>query len=381
MKEKKKALIVVPFAFHRESGSSLSTYYRVLALSELLESIDVLTTPHGSDVSLHNVSINRVPKIRLFRTYQPGEYMKRLVYEFFLLIGTIKLLNRKAYNLVIIHGSSIYWAFWLQKFFKVPFVATVHGNIQVELEKWGISSKKLIKNIAARFENKIIGSFSRIIAEHEPVKSILINGGVKPQKITLIKICVKSSNKIEVLKNDDVFIILYTGTFVKIQNIDLLYKTAVLLKKENVLFLIIGGIENEIQIEQNNLSKYGIEDKVKLIHRMDQLKLLEYYRISDIVVSPREFGHDTPMKVFDYLNYGKCILATDRPIHTGILNNHIAFLVEPNPESFAAKIIELKNNNKIIYQKELAAKKYFEENFQIEFMVDDYLNLLNCFDY
>jgi len=374
---KKKALVVIPFAFHRESGSSLSTYYRVLALSELLESVDVITTPHGSDISLHNVTITRLPNKKFFNSYQPGEYRKRLVYEFFLLIGTLKRLLRENYTLVIIHGSSIYWAFWMQKLFKVPFIVTVHGNIQAELEKWGISSKKTWQSIASKIENKIIDSFPVIIAEHESVKDILIKGGVDPKKISLIRICVKSVDKIKSLTDKENFKILYTGTFVKIQNIELLYRTAALLREENIVFIIVGGIEDELQIEQRRVKAYNVEDKIKIMPRMDQKDLLDYYRISDIVVSPREFGHDTPMKIFDYLNYGKCILATDRPIHTGILNNEVACLVEPTPEAFAVKINEFKNNPDVISQKEIAAKLYFEQNFEFKFMIAEYSKILN----
>ncbi len=376
MTHKKKALVVIPFAFHRESGSSLSTYYRVLALSELLERVDIITTPHGSDISLPNVTIIRLPKIKFFKSYQPGEYKKRLIYEFFLFIGTFKLLLRNNYNLVIVHGSSIYWAFWLQKLFKVTFIATVHGNIQVELEKWGISSKKFLKKIAAKIENKIIGNFPNIIAEHESVKTILIKGGVDPEKISLIKICVKSVNKIELSKNDNLLTILYTGTFVKIQNIDLLYRTAILLRNENIVFIIVGGIEDELPLELKKVKSFSLEDKIKILPRMNQKDLMNYYWLSDIVVSPREFGHDTPMKIFDYLNFGKCILATDRPIHTGILNSEVACLVEPTPEAFAFKILELKTNPILIREKELAAKQFFEDNFNLDVMINNYRKFL-----
>ena len=48
-------LVVVPFAFHRESGSSLSTYYRVLALAQVVDSVTVITTPHGKDINENKI--------------------------------------------------------------------------------------------------------------------------------------------------------------------------------------------------------------------------------------------------------------------------------------------------------------------------------------
>jgi glycosyltransferase involved in cell wall biosynthesis len=371
-----RILVVVPFAFHRESGSSLSSYYRVMALTEIIDYVDVVTTPHGKDIELDNLSIIRSPSRKLFQTYQPGAYKKRLVYEFFLLIKTIVLLFRNDYRAVIIHGSSIYWAFWLQIFYKTPFVAMVHGNIQVELEKWGISSKVFLKKIASKIENRIINTFSNIIAEHDTVKTILQKAGIREDKISLVKICVKSANSINLVSDNNIFTILYAGTFVKIQNLDLLYQTAQLIARRNIKFIVVGGIEEEIIEEYKIIDNYNVREYVQLVPRTDQKNLMEYYQMANIVVSPRKFGHDTPMKIFDYMNYGKCVLAVDRPIHTGILNHDIAFLTEPTAEAFAEKILHLTQNPQLICEKEEKAKQFFEDNFEFNRMVDDYKHLV-----
>ena len=113
-----RILVVVPFAFHRESGSSLSTFYRVSALADLCSRIDVITTPHGRSVDIVNVSIRRFPSIKLFRNYEPGQYFKKLMYEPFLFFGTLYWLIIRRFDVVIVHGSSIYWAFLIHKLFK-----------------------------------------------------------------------------------------------------------------------------------------------------------------------------------------------------------------------------------------------------------------------
>lgn len=371
-----RILVVIPFAFHRESGSSLSSYYRVLALSEIVSKVDVITTPHGKDLYKDNVKIARTPSHRLFKTYQPGAYIKRLVYEVFLLLKSIEFLFKNNYDLVFIHGSSIYWAFVLQAFYNVPFIAMVHGNIQTELEKWGISKNSFLKKHLGKLECYVINTFAYIIAEHEAVKSILINGGVNEVKITVIKICVKSVPQIKKKSTSKYFTLLYTGTFVKIQNIDLLYQTARLLKGKNIRFQIIGGIEKELKEERKKIQDYDIADMVDLFPRVDQKDLNGYMEQADIVVSPRIFGDDTPMKIFDYLNYGKCILASNRPIHTGILNCEVACLFEPDPESLAHEVLSLVINPSRIADYEKNAKKYFEDNFKLEKMIGEYKGIL-----
>ncbi|MBP7507411.1 MAG: glycosyltransferase family 4 protein [Prolixibacteraceae bacterium] len=372
-----RILVVVPFAFHRESGSSLSTFYRVSALADLCSRIDVITTPHGRSVDIVNVSIRRFPSIKLFRNYEPGQYFKKLMYEPFLFFGTLYWLIIRRFDVVIVHGSSIYWAFLIHKLFKARFIATVHGNIETELDKWGISKSRMIKRISAKIENKILDSFSFIIAEHDEVKNILVRGNVEPNKIKVIRICVKNVDRFVKMNYDDWFIVLYTGTFVKVQNLDLLYRTASLLKNEKIRFILIGGTSHEIETEKIKVERYGVSEIVTLLPRMQQKYLESYYRNADIVVSPRVFGHDTPMKIFDYLNYGKCIVATNKPIHSGILNNNVSHLVEPKPECFAEKIRELFFNYDLILRTSIKAKDFFVENFDFKIMVKAYKEVLH----
>ena len=120
-----RILVVVPFAFHRESGSSLSTFYRVSALADLCSRIDVITTPHGRSVDIVNVSIRRFPSIKLFRNYEPGQYFKKLMYEPFLFFGTLYWLIIRRFDVVIVHRCTSYWAFLSHNLYKAKFIATV----------------------------------------------------------------------------------------------------------------------------------------------------------------------------------------------------------------------------------------------------------------
>ena len=97
---------------------------------------------------------------------------------------------------------------------------------------------------------------------------------------------------------------------------------------------------------------------------------------SDILISPRVFGHDTPLKIFDYLSQGKCILATDRPNHNTVLNKDIAVLIEPTPESFIAAIRELQANKERIKEFEQKSLKFFNQNYSFEKMKENYSNLI-----
>jgi glycosyltransferase involved in cell wall biosynthesis len=57
-----------------------------------------------------------------------------------------------------------------------------------------------------------------------------------------------------------------------------------------------------------------------------------------VLVSPRCRGVNTPFKVYTYLASGRPLVATRIPTHTQLLDDTLAFLVEPSAEGLAAGI-------------------------------------------
>ncbi len=371
-----KILVLLPYAFFRSSGSSQSSYYRVLALLELGYKLDIVTYPHGDDISQKNLRIIRCPSFRIFRDYLPGQYWKKICYDFFC---TICLLSRSVinkYDFIIPSSSMVYITGLLSSLFRSRLIANMHGNLDIEFIKWDISKRKFSTNLASRVELYSLKRFDHIICEHKSVFEKLKTGKILDSKLSLIGLAVKGEEQLrKIVRPDTKFTILYTGTFVNVQNLDLLFEAAKLLQDQNVIFQCIGGTVFEIKRYNKRLIADKINDIVFLYERKDKEKLKVFYRDSDIVISPRTIGFDTPMKIIDYLNFGKCILATDLPIHTEVLNTDNAILVNPTAEAIAEKIIFLKNNYQIIQEYEDKAKHYFEANFDFQYMVKSYANL------
>ncbi|MFI4946148.1 MAG: glycosyltransferase [Burkholderiales bacterium] len=51
---------------------------------------------------------------------------------------------------------------------------------------------------------------------------------------------------------------------------------------------------------------------------------------------PRVKGENTPFKIYSYLASGRPIVATRTPTHTQLLDDSLAFLVDPTSEALAA---------------------------------------------
>jgi glycosyltransferase involved in cell wall biosynthesis len=85
--------------------------------------------------------------------------------------------------------------------------------------------------------------------------------------------------------------------------------------------------------------------------------------MSDVLVSPRSEGDNTPLKLYTYMSSGSPIVATRRRTHTQVLDDSMAFLAELDPFSFARAISVALFNSTIAKNKASKAKAIVEEKY------------------
>jgi len=236
-----KVLILLPFSFYRPSGSPLNSYYRVKAILDLGYLVDIATYPHGENLDLANLKIYRFPKKRIFKSLQAGEFFKKIIYDLCLYINYIRLIITNKYDIIIVHGTIVFLAITIKPFIKIPLLATIHGNIEEELSKWNISDNQILYSLFAKIEKWSLRHYSLIVTVTDSLKKNLIKKGLPASKTFSIpnsafSVQVKSDNR-----NKKVFEVFYTGTFVKVQNLNLIYETAKILNPNEYLFTLIGG--------------------------------------------------------------------------------------------------------------------------------------------
>jgi glycosyltransferase involved in cell wall biosynthesis len=77
-------------------------------------------------------------------------------------------------------------------------------------------------------------------------------------------------------------------------------------------------------------------------------------------------GNNTPMKVFSYLESGVPLLATKLSMHTQVLDNDIALLVEATPLDMARGMCSLLEDQDLRHQVSDAAKDRIQEKYAPE---------------
>jgi glycosyltransferase involved in cell wall biosynthesis len=127
-------------------------------------------------------------------------------------------------------------------------------------------------------------------------------------------------------------IVFYSGNFEPYQGVELLVDAAA--RVPEAQFVLMGGETPEIDA----LRARAGGGRCVFVGTRPPQALPAFLALADVVASPRLRGANTPFKVYTYLASGKPLVATRLPTHTQLLDDSLAFLVEPSPDGLAAGI-------------------------------------------
>jgi len=132
-------------------------------------------------------------------------------------------------------------------------------------------------------------------------------------------------------------IVLYAGNFEPYQGVSLLIE-AFGRMKERATLLIIGGSKADHDPVRKRAAELGFADRFVLVEKVTPTRVPIYIRMSDVLVSPRVSGTNTPLKIYAYLKSGRPVVATNLWTNTQVLTEKIAVLAPPEPEKFGAAL-------------------------------------------
>jgi glycosyltransferase involved in cell wall biosynthesis len=87
-------------------------------------------------------------------------------------------------------------------------------------------------------------------------------------------------------------------------------------------------------------AEHGLEGHCLVTGRVPQHVARQFAQRATTLVSPRDRGSNTPLKVYEQLASGIPLVATRIPSHTQVLNERVCFLVEPTVEGLAQGILD-----------------------------------------
>jgi glycosyltransferase involved in cell wall biosynthesis len=345
-----RILMVSPHPVYSPRGTPISVFNRALALCALGHHVDLVTYPVGQD--------REVPNLRYVRASVPGVHsvpvgpsFRKLLLNAAVTIRSLKesVRGRGRYDVVHTHEEAGLFGPILARLLRVPHVYDMGNDWTDVLTNYGLEPQHPITRVAGALENRVIRQSDAIIAHFPLVADRVALASTTPVH-TIFNISLEADPDPAIATAirqtwapDGSKVILYSGTLEPYQGVPLLLASMVDVAETHpeAVLVVMGGRDDQVKELQQQVDSLALEKNVRLIGTVPSPLVPACLTAADVLVSPRERGRNTPLKIFSYLRSGRPIVATDIASHTQVLDEWSSVLVPPSSQGLALGIRSL----------------------------------------
>jgi glycosyltransferase involved in cell wall biosynthesis len=338
--------MIAPEPFFEPRGTPFSEYHRIKALTELGHSVDLVTYPFGSDVSLPNLRIIRAGRPPFTRAVGVGPSATKLVLDAFLAVTAWRQSRRESYDLVHSHEEAGLLGVWLAKRLGIPHLYDMHSSLPQQLTNFRYAKSRLLRRAFEAMEDRTVLGSDIIVTICRDLQDHVTAMGAGDRAVLIENVMGGDVDEAPRMTGAEIRqrwgipagapLVLYTGTFEPYQGLELLLSAAAIVAKTHpqLRVLVVGGRPE--QVERTKTETAGAP--AVFAGYQPPREMPAFLDAADILASPRISGTNTPLKIYSYLRAGKPVVATDLLTHTQVLDADVAMLVRPEPQEFAAAI-------------------------------------------
>jgi len=355
-----KVLVLAPHPFFSPRGTPFSVYYRTLVTAEQGAEIDLLTYGVGQDVDIPGVRIVRIPRLRWLEPVPVGPSWQKMLLDVPMVLWTVGLLLRHRYQVVHAHEESVFWCRFLKPLFRFKLIYDMHSSLPQQLENFKFTTSKLLIGTFKWLEDSSLRAATAVITICPDLRDYVHKTGFDPQRHLLIENSIFDDVRLKaggaasspVPPHEPVRLapgqkmILYAGTFEAYQGIEILVQAfaKAVERVPEARLLLVGGSDEQVAQARRLADSFGLGERCVLTGRVSKTAALAYTQAADVLVSPRIYGTNTPLKIYEQLASGRPLVATRIWSHTQVLDDSVCFLADPDPDSFAAGLVAALTN-------------------------------------
>ncbi len=367
----RKVLVVAPEPFYEDRGTPIAVRNVLQALSELHYRVDLLTYPVGQPISIPGVRVLRLPNLFGLRNVPVGLSLRKLLLDATLVPALWLRLRRERYCCVHAVEEAAFPAVVFAHRRGLPVIYDMQSSLPEQMVKFRIFRGRRIQRLLRRCEawllrraDAVVSSAGLLnrIAEAAPGK--LAQEWHFPAMEATPRRGAGTALRGELGIPGNAPVVVYAGTFEPYQGLAMLL-AAIPRVRESVpeaVFVLVGGDPGAVAQMREDAKHLQLNGSLLLTGRKPRDEMPAYMAMADLLVSPRVYGDNLPLKVFDYLAAGRPIVATDLPSHRALLDDSRAILVEPSAGGIAGGIISLLRDPPRAARLALAARAYAGSN-------------------
>lgn len=376
-----KILLISPQPFFQWRGSPIRVAFNVQALTELGYEIDLLTLPIGEDKKIEGVRVIRVANPFRLLDIPIGPSLAKVFFDLLLLLKGIALCLKNRYD--VVHGieEAGFIGAILAKLIGARVIFEKHSDPysykKGMLKNMVLRAYAAVEKLSVKMADAVICTGPGLVRQVEKMGT-----GTRTFHVFDIPSSLVECNEGKVAevgrqlrtKEDDV-LVTFVGSFALYQGVELMFAAIpdVLDHCPQARFVVIGGSEAEIRTQKTHFADLGLSSRVNFLGKIAPDLLPNYLRASDILLSPRASGVNSPLKILDYMKAGRAIVATDIPSNRLVLSSNNALLMHSSPVDFARGISILVQDR----QKREAMGVVNHEAYTSKYNFDHYRELLS----
>lgn len=341
-----RILKIVPQAFYAPRGTPLSAYHRARELLAQGHQVDILTYGIGEPPPGLNARLFRARGPHFGRSVRAGPSGRKIWLDVLLFTSLIGRLCRERYDALYAHEEAALLARIAGALFRIPYVYDMHSSLPLQITDWKFSQSRSVVALFRWVERVCVRGACAVVAISPAVARAARTAWPAAR-------CIELTNYFELdgaadTSDGDAIrirhqiaahekLIVYTGSFVALQALDLLLEAfpRVLAAVPTARLLLVGGAEPELSELRALAQRLGVADQVLFEPLRPQEEIPAYLAAADVLVSPRVQGINPPGKLLSYLASGRPVVATDTLVHNQFLTRECALLTRPDAVGLA----------------------------------------------
>jgi len=338
-----RILFLAPQPFFEVRGTPLAVLHLTRALAGLGHEIDLLTFPQGEPAPTDGVRHIRSLRLPVGRV-KAGPSLAKLLLDVPFVAEAVLRLAFGRYDVVHAVEEAAHLIAPFARLLRVPLVMDVDSSIPDQLRYSGFATRGPLLWLAEALEAHALRHAKAAVtvctsltdAVRRRAPGIAVFQVEDPPLVD--RRHPPAPERVLALRRELALgsgpVVLYSGNFEPYQGVELLLEATP--QVPGAQFLFMGGRLPEIERLRGLASEIGTGSRVFFSGTRPPAELPEFLGLADVLCSPRVKGENTPFKIYSYLASGKPIVATRIPTHTQLLDDSLAFLVEPSAEGVAS---------------------------------------------
>jgi glycosyltransferase involved in cell wall biosynthesis len=343
-----RILVVAPQPFYQDRGTPIALRQVLAALGELGRPVDLVTYPVGADVIIPGLRIYRSANPFGYETVPVGLSLRKIVLDLPLTAAVHRRLTRERYACIHAVEEAAFPAALLAEAYRTPLLYDMQSSLAEQLARVGPLALRPARAMLGAAERWLLRRASLVATSAGLAERVRRSAPGVPVREWHFPSAPADADpagvrelrqRLGLASTDPV--VVYSGTFEAYQGLPELIEAIPMVRARvpDVRFVFVGADRANGTIADGPAAALVESGVLRVVERQPRADMAEYLALADVLVSPRAYGGNLPLKVFDYLAAGRPIVATDIPTHRTVLTEERAVLVDPSSAALAGGIV------------------------------------------